>query len=218
MAALGLQTYRFSTSWARVRPDGGAGQPEGPRLLLAARRRAARAGIKPWLTLYHWDLPQALEERGGWANRDTAYRFAEYALRRARRARRPGRRVDDAQRAVVLVVPRLHRPARTRRAAGRRGRRSPRPTTCCSPTAWPCRQLRARDADARARHHAEPHRRRPGRPDATGRPRRRAPHRRAVQPVLPRPDLPRRATRPTCSPTSPTSGCRRTCIRTATSR
>jgi beta-glucosidase len=85
MRELGLQVYRFSTSWARVRPDGGAVNPAGlafyDRLvdeLLA--KDADGHGIVPWLTLYHWDLPQALEEKGGWTSRDTVDRFVEYAL------------------------------------------------------------------------------------------------------------------------------------------
>ncbi len=80
MANLGLQTYRFSTSWSRVRPDGGALNPKGVDFYSRLVDELLGHGILPWLTLYHWDLPQALEEAGGWANRDTAYRFAEYAL------------------------------------------------------------------------------------------------------------------------------------------
>jgi beta-glucosidase len=80
MASLGLQTYRFSTSWARVRPDGGAVNPKGVDFYSRLVDSLLEKNIKPWLTLYHWDLPQALEEKGGWTNRDTAYRFAEYAL------------------------------------------------------------------------------------------------------------------------------------------
>lgn len=79
MAELGIQTYRFSTSWARIRPDGGKPNPAGLDFYSRLVDELLAAGIKPWLTLYHWDLPQALEENGGWVNRDTAYLFAEYA-------------------------------------------------------------------------------------------------------------------------------------------
>lgn len=79
MADLGLQTYRFSTSWARVRPDGGAVNAKGLDFYSRLVDELLANDIKPWLTLYHWDLPQALEEKGGWTNRDTAYLFAEYA-------------------------------------------------------------------------------------------------------------------------------------------
>jgi beta-glucosidase len=80
MADLGMQTYRFSTSWSRVRPDGGPVNPKGIDFYSRLVDSLLEKNIKPWLTLYHWDLPQALEEKGGWVNRDTAYRFAEYAL------------------------------------------------------------------------------------------------------------------------------------------
>jgi len=80
MRELGLQTYRFSTSWARVQPDGGRFNPLGLDFYSRLVDELVEANIKPWLTLYHWDLPQALEDRGGWANRDTAERFRDYAL------------------------------------------------------------------------------------------------------------------------------------------
>ena len=79
MAGLGIQTYRFSTSWARIRPDGGDVNPKGLDFYSRLVDELLEKNIKPWLTLYHWDLPQALEEKGGWANRDTAYLFADYA-------------------------------------------------------------------------------------------------------------------------------------------
>ncbi|MBB2913140.1 beta-glucosidase [Streptosporangium becharense] len=77
---LGLSTYRFSISWPRVQPDGSG--PVNPRGLdfydrLVDELRAG--GITPIVTLYHWDLPQTLEDRGGWTDRETAERFAEYA-------------------------------------------------------------------------------------------------------------------------------------------
>jgi beta-glucosidase len=79
MKELGLDSYRFSTSWARVRPGDRAVNHEGLDFYSRLVDELLEAGILPWLTLYHWDLPQALEEKGGWANRDTAYRFEEYA-------------------------------------------------------------------------------------------------------------------------------------------
>ncbi|MDM7989208.1 GH1 family beta-glucosidase [Arthrobacter sp. zg-Y877] len=79
MKDLGLDSYRFSTSWARVRPGDRGTNAKGLDFYSRLVDELLGAGILPWLTLYHWDLPQALEEKGGWANRDTAYRFAEYA-------------------------------------------------------------------------------------------------------------------------------------------
>lgn len=80
MKELGLQTYRFSTSWSRVRPDGGPVNAQGVDFYSRLVDELLSAGIVPWLTLHHWDMPQALEEQGGWTSRDTAERFADYAL------------------------------------------------------------------------------------------------------------------------------------------
>ncbi|HEY5821827.1 MAG TPA: GH1 family beta-glucosidase [Propionibacteriaceae bacterium] len=80
MADLGLQSYRFSTSWARIQPDGGPVNPAGLDFYSRLVDELLEHDIKPWLTLYHWDLPQTLENTGGWRNRDTAYRFRDYAM------------------------------------------------------------------------------------------------------------------------------------------
>jgi beta-glucosidase len=80
MADLGLRSYRFSVAWPRVQP-GGRG-PADQRGLDFYRRLVDELlgrGIEPWVTLYHWDLPEELEQAGGWPARDTAHRFAEYA-------------------------------------------------------------------------------------------------------------------------------------------
>ncbi len=80
MTGLGIQAYRFSVAWPRIQPEGsGRANQKGldyyKRLVEGLRER----GIVPVLTLYHWDLPQALEDRGGWTSRETSARFAEYA-------------------------------------------------------------------------------------------------------------------------------------------
>ncbi|WP_445155895.1 GH1 family beta-glucosidase [Arthrobacter sp. Hor0625] len=79
MQELNLAAYRFSISWARCMPDGVTPNPEGIAFYSRLVDQLLDAGITPWVTLYHWDLPQALEERGGWAVRETAERFADYA-------------------------------------------------------------------------------------------------------------------------------------------
>jgi beta-glucosidase len=79
MGELGLQAYRFSIAWPRIYPQG-----DGP-LNLAGLDFYDRlvddllaAGIRPFVTLYHWDLPQALQDRGGWANRETVEHYRRY--------------------------------------------------------------------------------------------------------------------------------------------
>jgi beta-glucosidase len=80
MAALGLESYRFSIAWPRVQPLGrGPVNDAGLRFYRSLAEGLRERGIEPIATLYHWDLPQALQDQGGWAARDTALRFAEYA-------------------------------------------------------------------------------------------------------------------------------------------
>ncbi|HUF38438.1 MAG TPA: GH1 family beta-glucosidase [Anaerolineales bacterium] len=80
MRDLGLGAYRFSIAWARVLPDGsGRTNPAGLDFYSRLVDGLLESGICPFVTLYHWDLPQALQERGGWAARETAEAFAEYA-------------------------------------------------------------------------------------------------------------------------------------------
>ncbi|SCE99700.1 beta-glucosidase [Micromonospora purpureochromogenes] len=80
MAGLGISAYRFSIAWPRVQPGGtGAANPAGLDFYDRLVDDLLAAGIDPVATLFHWDLPQPLEDAGGWLNRDTAHRFAEYA-------------------------------------------------------------------------------------------------------------------------------------------
>ena len=80
MKNLGIQAYRFSISWSRIFPDGNirynkAGLDFYDKIV----NLCLENNIKPFITIYHWDLPQALEDKGGWLNRETAFIFADYA-------------------------------------------------------------------------------------------------------------------------------------------
>src|SRR5215211_7918664 len=80
MADLGLGAYRFSVAWPRVQPEGrGPVNPEGLDFYRRLADRLLECGIEPWVTLYHWDLPQALQDSGGWASREVVDRFVDYA-------------------------------------------------------------------------------------------------------------------------------------------
>jgi beta-glucosidase len=80
MASLGAKAYRFSIAWPRVFPEGrGTANPKGLDFYDRLVDELLANGIEPFATLYHWDLPQALQDRGGWEARDTAEAFASYA-------------------------------------------------------------------------------------------------------------------------------------------
>jgi beta-glucosidase len=80
MKSLGLQSYRFSIAWPRVIPTGrGAVNPKGIDFYRRLVDALLAKGIAPMATLFHWDLPQALQDKGGWENRDCAKWFADYA-------------------------------------------------------------------------------------------------------------------------------------------
>lgn len=103
LASGGFAAYRFSVAWPRILPDGGgAVEQRGldfyDRLVdaLIARR------VTPWLCLYHWDLPQALQREGGWLNRDTSQKFADYARVVA------GRLADRVKHWATLNEPNVH--------------------------------------------------------------------------------------------------------------
>ena len=121
VAGIGAGWYRFSIAWPRIVPEGiGRVESRGldyyDRLVDAALAR----GVSPTATLYHWDLPQPLEDRDGWLNRDTAEAFADYATVVHDRLGDRVQRLGHPQRAVVRGLPRLRRRASTRRA-GREG-------------------------------------------------------------------------------------------------
>ncbi|WP_377272330.1 GH1 family beta-glucosidase [Peterkaempfera sp. SMS 1(5)a] len=80
IADLGVDAYRFSVAWPRVQP-GGRGPANARGLAFYDRLvdQLLDKGVLPWITLYHWDLPQELEDAGGWPERDTAHRFADYS-------------------------------------------------------------------------------------------------------------------------------------------
>jgi beta-glucosidase len=80
MKALGLKTCRFSVAWSRIFPNGsGTPNPKGLDYYHRLVDELLRNGIAPFCTLYHWDLPQALQDMGGWQNRATAEAYAQYA-------------------------------------------------------------------------------------------------------------------------------------------
>jgi len=82
MASLGVRHYRLSIAWPRIFPNGdleGEPNPAGIEFYRRLLASMARHGITPWVTMFHWDLPQALEDRGGWTSRHTVAAFARYA-------------------------------------------------------------------------------------------------------------------------------------------
>jgi beta-glucosidase len=86
IASLGVDAYRFSVSWPRVRPGGsGDWNEKGLHFYERLIDGLIERGIKPYLTLNHWDLPSELQAAGGWAHRDTVHRFVEYAVGMAKR-------------------------------------------------------------------------------------------------------------------------------------
>ena len=193
LADLGATSYRFSVAWPRVRPDAGPVNAAGLAFYDRLVDELLAHGIAPWLTLYHWDLPQVLEDAGGWTNRDTAHRFVEYAAS-----------VHDALGDRVPTWTTLNEPWCSAFLGYSAGHHAPgRQEGAAGLVAAHHLLLGARHGDAGAaqprrrpaRAQPQPHRARPERPARPGRRRRRPAHRRAAQPVLPRPDLPRRLPR-----------------------
>ena len=85
-----FSAYRFSTAWPRILPSGsGAVEARGLEFYERLVDGLIANGIAPWLCLYHWDLPQALQEEGGWLNRDTCRKIRRLCTHRGQAARRP---------------------------------------------------------------------------------------------------------------------------------
>lgn len=82
LGEIGPGSYRPSIAWSRIEPIGdGVWNQEGLDYYSNVVDELLEHGIEPWITLYHWDMPQALQDRGGWENRDTAYKFRDFAVK-----------------------------------------------------------------------------------------------------------------------------------------
>ena len=196
MAGLGVGAYRFSVSWPRIQPTGrGTPNPAGLAFYDRLVDALLAAGITPAVTLFHWDLPQALQDAGGWRSRDTAERFAEYA---GHVAAALGDRVADVDHPERAGGGELGRPphgrARPRAAArpDRHGRGRAPPAARARPRR--CRAAGGRRPRSRS---ASPTTTVPASRPATPRPTSAAARlqRRAAQPPLHRPAAAGRATR-----------------------
>ena len=194
MKHMGLQTYRFSTSWSRVRPDAGAVNQKGVDFYKRLVDELLGADIVPWLTLYHWDMPQALEERGGWAVRESAELFTEYALTMHDAL---GDRVniwttlnEPWCSSFLSYTAGLHAPGRYSVSDGLRASHH-----LLLGHGMTVGELRKRDASLDLGITLNLTVAQPVDPGRRGRRERRAPDRRAVQPLVPRPHLPGRLSR-----------------------
>ena len=195
MAGLGVGAYRFSVSWPRIQPTGrGAPNPAGLAFYDRLVDALLAAGITPAVTLFHWDLPQALQDAGGWRSRETAERFAEYAGHvAAALGDRVGMWITLNEPVVVSWDGHLtgvHAPGLRLGPTGmRRGRAPPaaraRPRRCRAPGGH---------APGPGRHHQQL-RSLPAGQRRRGRRGRRRAERRAAQPPLHRPAAAGRATR-----------------------
>ena len=122
MKALGMAAYRFSIAWPRIFPQGsGAPNPKGLDFYDRLVDELIANGIEPFATLYHWDLPQALQDRGGWEIARHRRGVRGLCRPRRRQAQRPGEALLHAQR------------VRGVRRAGLRQRRASRPASSCRP-------------------------------------------------------------------------------------
>ena len=163
MAALGVESYRFSIAWPRVQPTGAARRTTRACASTGDLAEGLRErGIEPVATLYHWDLPQALQDAGGWAARDTAERFAEYAAIAAEALGDVvAAWITHNEPCVVAFLGHAEGVHGARASATGRRRCASR-TTCCSRTAWRCRRCGRRAGGRAGRHHAQPRSRVPG--------------------------------------------------------
>ncbi len=152
---LGLDAYRFSIAWPRVVPEGrGRVNPAGLDYYDRLVDELLANGIDPYVTLYHWDLPQALEDRGGWPQREVVDAFVEYADAVSARLADRVTCVDHAQRALGRRLARVRKGrarARTSEPGGRARRRAPPP-----PLARPRRRRAPGERRRVRRHHARP--------------------------------------------------------------
>ena len=205
-------TASRSPGRACSRTGAGALNPRGVAFYRRLVEGLLERGIEPIATLYHWDLPQARQEAGGWAVRDTALRFAEYAAAMADALGDVVAGLDHAQRAVGRRVPRARRRAQgaghPRLADGADGRAPP------AALARAGGRRAARAVEGAGRDHAEPQ------PDAAGGRRRgrRGADGRPPEPLVPRPGAARDLPGASCSSTTSASSgrCRRSTPRTWT--
>ena len=140
MSDLGLDAYRCPVAWPRVIPTGtGAVNRAGLDFYSRLVDGLLEHGIRPVVTLYHWDLPQSLDDRGGWLNRESAQWFADYSAAVVGALGDRGLPLDDVERALVLLDPELRDRCTCPGTQRTPSRRWSRLITSCWRTAPPCR-------------------------------------------------------------------------------